>query len=280
MLTCIILNYNDASSVLKLYDQIKDYVVLDHIIIVDNASTDDSYKQLKILSNKKTTVLLSDKNGGYGYGNNIGLRYSQKLGATHALIANPDVSFEEKTILNCLNVLREYCQAVAIAPKIKQTKEYAFKVVPAFKDIFSASLLSNKIFKPRLYSQKYFKNKQIVEVDALIGSLVLFDLNKFAECGFYDENVFLYNEEIIIAQKFKQKGYKSLLNLKDNYEHFHSVSIKKEIKSIIKIKRIGLESHYYYLKHYANASFITLIMFKFLIPFIYIQAIIYSYIKK
>ena len=74
MLTCLILNYNDVQSTTKLYNQIKDYKVLDHIILVDGKSTDDSYKKLNQLSSPKTTVLLADKNGGYGYGNNIGLR--------------------------------------------------------------------------------------------------------------------------------------------------------------------------------------------------------------
>lgn len=280
MLTCIILNYNDADSVLKLYSKIKNYTIFDYIIIVDNASTDNSYQKLKKLSDEKTKVLLSDKNGGYGYGNNIGLLYSKKIGATNALVANPDVDFEEKTIFNCLEFLRSNSRVVAIAPKIEETKEYSFRIVPAFKDFLSASLLLNKIFKPRLYKKEYFENKILVKVDTLIGSLVLFDLDKFSNCGFYDENVFLYNEELIIGQKFKKKGFISLLNLKDSYQHYHGVSVQKNFVSVIKLKKLGLQSHFYYLKHYANANFIVLILFRLLLPYIYIENILYGKIRK
>lgn len=280
MLTCIILNYNDADSVLKLYNRIKDYKVLDHIIIVDNASTDDSYQRLKNFSNHKTTILLSDRNGGYGYGNNIGLRYSQKLGATYSLIANPDVSFSEYSIKHCLEFFQRDYKVIAVSPKESNNPYPAYKIVSPFKDLLSVSLVSNKIFKTRYYKINYFKNVKFKYVDVLIGSLVLFDLSKFAECGFYDENVFLYNEEIIIASKFKQKGYLSILDLNSNYNHYHSVSVQKEFKSSIKLKKIGLQSHYYYLKKYTRATWFILMLFKLIVPFVYLEYAIWVQIKS
>ena len=46
-LSCVILNYNDAETTEKLVKQIADYNVLHQIIVVDNASTDDSLERLK-----------------------------------------------------------------------------------------------------------------------------------------------------------------------------------------------------------------------------------------
>ncbi len=279
MLTCIILNYNDSDSVLKLYNHIKDYTIFDHIVIVDGASTDNSYQQLKKLSNHKTTVLLADKNGGYGYGNNIGLRYSQEIGATHSVIANPDVRFDEKVIVNCLKVFEDYSLAVAIAPKVEKGRP-AFKFASSMLDITLNSILLNKIFKPRYYSNDYFKNKELIKVDVLPGSLVIFDLKKFGECGFYDERVFLYNEEIIIGRKFQKKGYISLLNKNVCYQHFHSVSVKKTFKSVKKIKEINIKSHMFYLKEYMHTSKSILFLYKLIIPFIYLELFIWTNLKK
>ena len=42
-INCVILNYNDASTVLELINEIGGYQALDRIVIVDNASTDDSW---------------------------------------------------------------------------------------------------------------------------------------------------------------------------------------------------------------------------------------------
>ena len=277
MLTCVILNYNDVQSTTKLYNQIKDYKVLDHIILVDGKSTDDSYKKLNQLSSPKTTVLLADKNGGYGYGNNIGLRYSQKLGATHVLIVNPDVLFEENAIKNCLALFKKYPQAIAVSPRVSQGQP-AYKFAIPITDITTISLVLNKLIKPRYYRRTYFIGKDVCSVDVLPVSLVLFDLNKFSRCDFYDENIFLYNEEISIARKFERAGYLSLLNLQETYQHFHSVSVNKSLKTV-KIKTLNLQSHYYYLKRYANASYFTLLLFKLLTPFALLESILWGKIK-
>ena len=53
----LIINYNDAESVLKLLENIKEYRCLDLVVIVDNASTDTSYENLKKLENQKVVVL-------------------------------------------------------------------------------------------------------------------------------------------------------------------------------------------------------------------------------
>ena len=46
-LAMVIINYNDYDTTKKLIDNIKNYKVLDKIIIVDNASTDNSYNKIK-----------------------------------------------------------------------------------------------------------------------------------------------------------------------------------------------------------------------------------------
>ena len=70
-----ILNYNDAETTLILVEKISNYSIIDHIVIVDNYSTDDSYDRLKSIKNKKVNIIQSKKNGGYGSGNNIGVKY-------------------------------------------------------------------------------------------------------------------------------------------------------------------------------------------------------------
>lgn len=89
---CIILNYNDAPTTINLVDSIKDYTLIDYIVIVDNCSTDDSWEQMQRYKSDKIHVIKSPKNRGYGAGNNIGLRYSSDtLNADYSIIANPEI---------------------------------------------------------------------------------------------------------------------------------------------------------------------------------------------
>lgn len=183
MLSCVILNYNDAETVFTLYEKIKKYSILDYIIIVDGNSTDDSYDRLSTIRSKKTIVLKAEKNGGYGYGNNIGIKYSKKLGADYVLVANPDVEFSEKAIGICLEVMKKNEKCIACAPRINE-REPAFQFKNAFIDTLSSSMVLTKLFKPRYYPASYFSNKKECEVYALPGCLVMFDINKFEKVRF------------------------------------------------------------------------------------------------
>ena len=56
-INCVILNYNDADTTGKLVRQIREYDSLNQIVVVDNASTDDSAERLKELEDEKVVVL-------------------------------------------------------------------------------------------------------------------------------------------------------------------------------------------------------------------------------
>ena len=104
--SCVVLNYNDYETTMTLLENIRNYQVFDNIVIVDNCSTDDSFELLRRNQNEKIRVIQTEKNGGYGYGNNIGIRYSyEQLNSSYILIINPDVEFDEECILELLRVL-------------------------------------------------------------------------------------------------------------------------------------------------------------------------------
>ena len=71
----VILNYNDSDETLQLCNKIKNYSSIYKIVVVDNLSTDNSFEKLKKIEGNKIDVILSDKNGGYSYGNNYGAFY-------------------------------------------------------------------------------------------------------------------------------------------------------------------------------------------------------------
>ena len=68
----VVLNYNDADTTDILLRDISLYPLIDHIVIVDNWSTDHSFEYLKKWQSNRIDVLQTDKNGGYSYGNNVG----------------------------------------------------------------------------------------------------------------------------------------------------------------------------------------------------------------
>ena len=101
----VILNYNDYETTFDMINQIKDYKVLNHIIIVDNHSTDLKYDKLKKLKSNNIDVIQTDENKGYAYGNNYGIKYlNDNYDVDYIIISNPDILVNEKCIIN----LKEY----------------------------------------------------------------------------------------------------------------------------------------------------------------------------
>ena len=79
----IILNYNNAEETAEYVERICEYKCLDHVIIVDNASTDGSAVRLKPLCTGKVELVKSGENRGYAAGNNLGLRYVCAISTVH-----------------------------------------------------------------------------------------------------------------------------------------------------------------------------------------------------
>ena len=110
-----------------------------------------------------------------------------------------------------------------------------------------------RLLKKQLsYSDTYFEGKKAVYVDAVHGSMLMVDGKKFLEVGGYDEGIFLYQEEAVLASKLKNRGYRSLLVLNQTYRHEHSVSIKKSFKGQLERQKLRNTSVLYYMKHYLH----------------------------
>jgi GT2 family glycosyltransferase len=259
-ISCIILNYNDAKTTISLVSAIKDYKCLDSIVVVDNHSSDNSISDLQELKDEKVHLLISPKNGGYGSGNNLGIRYAyDTLHASHVLIANPDVMVTE----DCILAMKEAFQktdrlAVAAAVTKDRTGAVAlssWKLHGVFLDLLDTGLITRRLFRRWINDRPELKGKKgHAFVDAVLGSLFLANAKALMECGLYDEKVFLYYEEKILGYKLKEKGYRTLLLLGQSYVHLHSVSIDKSVKSILRKQAILHESKLHYYKTYLKIN--------------------------
>ena len=89
-------------------------------------------------------------------------------------------------------------------------------------------------------------------MDAVHGSMLMVDGKKFLDAGGYDEGVFLYQEETVLASRLKAKGYKTVLLLNQKYRHEHSVSISKSFKGQMDRQRLRNTSVLYYMKKYLS----------------------------
>lgn len=278
---CVILNYNDYKTTSELVNLINNYNCFDAIVIVDNCSTDDSFIELSALKQRNHIyVLQSGKNGGYGFGNNVGIRFCKdELSLDYCLIANPDVIFEEGFVNTLVKFMDQTPNCALVSGKQCGINASAWKEVGVFGDLAFNSLLLNKIFKPRYYRKSYFE-RPICEVYAIPGCLFLARISALYDIGLYDEEFFLFEEEKVLAKKSKSKKWKSYIITQTSYIHNHSVSINKSIRKLGQSKRLVLESNRLYLKKYCNVGQIPMCFIRVFHEICVIESILYELVRR
>lgn len=248
----VILNYNDFDNTSNILKNIKDYSSIDKIIIVDNNSADDSYDKLKKFECDKIDVVKSDKNGGYAYGNNWGIKYLVKnYRPKYILISNPDIEFKNEDIVDMLGVLDKNKNIAIVAPRVNEhgTISRGWKL-PRFID----ELLSNINYVQRyakkltLYKDEHYK-AHISYVDVVSGCFFLVKAGLFKKIDYFDEGTFLFYEENIIGKKLKDIGFKECIDNNVEIKHNVSQSIDKSIKKINKYKILKQSQRYYERKY-------------------------------
>lgn len=256
---CLILNYNDSDTVCKLVEKIKNYKVFKYILIVDNCSTDNSYERIFTLKSDKIIVIQTTFNGGYGAGNNYGIKYAKNvLECKYVLLSNPDVSFSESLVHRLLEVCSLDSDA-ALATAIqhdsenKAIQDIAWRIPTAFEYAVMSTRLGRKILNQN-YRRNWLDRKNICEVECVPGAMLLYDADKFCNVGGYDEGMFLFCEETTIGFKLKQAGYKTILCTDVFYIHEHSVTINKSINDKIKQMQLIFDNRNLFMKKYLKAG--------------------------
>jgi GT2 family glycosyltransferase len=187
-ITFVIVSFKSNYIIEKCIKSIKPNV---KIIIVEN-SNDISVKNH--LENKfsNVEVIIAKENLGYGRGNNLGL---SKVTTQYAFILNPDAVLEE----DCLFEL-----------------ENAHLLLKEDFSILAPNLSSNYGF---FSERKNDLQNEIIEVDYVKGFAMLINLKKVIFKEIFDENFFLFLEEIDLCRRIKNNSGKIFVIKKSKVQH-------------------------------------------------------------
>lgn len=254
----VVLNYNDFETTDCFLSRAIRLHTVNGIIVVDNCSTDESFSRLKSKYGNNVVVLRTTSNGGYGAGNNFGIRYAiSKFNADLIFVANPDTSFNDASILEIEAVFQDYPDAGIVSCRMESNATYnalpAWRL-PSYCDCLKEALPGgDKVFKVRnSYKEEYLCNSSPVLVDVLPGSFFAISSKAFEAVGGFDESTFLYYEENILSYKLMSKGFRNYLVSTTHYQHYHSVSINKEYGQSLKKFKIAQDSRMVYCRTCLN----------------------------
>lgn len=271
-LCCIILNYNDASTVISLAGELEKSSCLTDLVIVDNCSRDDSWERLQAfksgLKDPRVPIHLvkTKENGGYGMGNQAGIDYAMEhLEPDFIIIANPDIHVGDRCILRIKEALKSSEKAAAASAMVMRpdgTKDISFwPLLPWWKELFDTGLITRRLFKRWLQvplrALPIDPESKCRLAGAVPGSFFMIKMSCFQgqeASRLFDPQVFLYCEEKILGQKLKKRGLSVILAEDESYVHAHSVSIDKSVSSIGAKQKLLHESKLYYMRDYLQAG--------------------------
>jgi len=233
----IIINYKSEDIIQNAINSLNENNLDLQIVILDNESTDESYKTLKTIKERKVEIIRSEINLGFGGGVNKVFKYIQQKykDNEYIFLFNPDAVATDNLIGNLLNELLINNNVAAISPYVMTMDNV---------EHFTGATIDWKhcAFKK---SPKTLKTNKIRKMDTFAGCAVLLDSNKFDEVGMFDESLFIYGEEAFLSKKYINIGYNILYEPNLIVYHHCGYSVSKPIQIYYQVR-----NHTYFFKKY------------------------------
>lgn len=224
----ILLNYNGYKDTIEAVESLEkiDYDNYE-IIVVDNESTDASYEILKEKLDKNHILLKSGKNGGFAYGNNVGIKYALEGGAKYLLLINNDTAVEPDFLKRLIQTIEEE-ENIGLATGLILNYYNKEKVWYA-----GGEINWDKFYGFHLGEGKNIKDISLEEktISFATGCLMLIKADVLKEIGFLPEEYFMYYEDVDFCAKLQKGGYKIRYNPKVVIYHKISAASGEEESS-------------------------------------------------
>lgn len=259
-LSIIILNYNVryfleqcVFSVQKALEGIDS-----EIIVIDNASSDDSCEMMKTKF-PHIKLIENQDNLGFPKGNNIGVAQAN---GEYICILNPDTVVAEDTFSKILNTKNWQLNTGIIGCKLidgagnflPESKRGVPTPWVAFTKIFGLYKISNYFGK---YYAQHLSENESGKVDILVGAFMMMKRELYLKVGGFDENCFMYSDDIDLSYLVLKAG-------KSNY-YFHETSVihykgESTVRDGTYMKRFREAMQFFYKKHFKKSWFFDVIM--------------------
>lgn len=246
----VLVNYNSYEDTLECVNSLNQISYPNkEIIVVDNNSVKSSLVSLKTIKN--ITLIESEHNGGFAYGNNIGIKHALNNEADYVLLLNNDTTVKEDVIEQLLEPFKDSTVGITTGKILYYTNReriWAMGGIINWKLFVGYNGYTNELDNDSLcYQPTEFIN----------GCCMMIKKEVFEKIGMLDESYFMYYEDLDYCIKVKEK-YQLYINSKAII--YHKVSATSGLNSPFQLEwvtRSHLKFMYRFKKHAVNNFFIT-----------------------
>lgn len=183
----------------------------DHVIVVDNASSDHTVRSLRAAV-PHAVVLENARNLGFGTANNRALR---EVRTDYALLLNPDCEIDQHNLQILVDTADHFERAGLIAPQ-------------AYSGTQPQISYNNAYFEP-IARKPYQVPDGVACAKFVIACCLLVRISAFGG-RFFDERFFLYCEDDDLCLQTYQRGYECLIQPAAQVQHAGGGSSGKSMR--------------------------------------------------
>jgi len=209
------------------------------VIVVDNASGDDS---LEYLSPRFPDVrfLSSEHNLGLAKASNLGFRASK---GDMVLFLNPDTILSEDSLSGAIAFLEAHPKAGALGIRmidgsgrfLPESKRAFPDPATAFYKIIGLAKLFPRSSRFARYHLGHLSCRENHAIDVVSGAFFLVRRSVLERVGLFDEQFFMYGEDIDLSYRIQQAGYTNYYYSGSTILHFKGESTQKQSFRYVKL---------------------------------------------
>ncbi len=265
-ISVVIVNYNVRNFLEQcLHSVFEACKGIDHeVFVVDNHSLDGSQAMVKSTF-PEARLIENKKNLGFSKANNLALKMAQ---GQYQLVLNPDTLLEENTLRKCIDFMDAHPEAGALGVKmidgrgkfLPESKRSLPTPATAFYKMFGLAALFPRSKRFGKYHLGYLPENGIHQVEVLSGAFMFLRKEALNKAGLFDEDYFMYGEDIDLSYRLLKHGYKNYYFPGTTIIHYKGESTKKSsinyVKTFYGAMLVFIRKHF---AHKENSLFYLLI---------------------
>ncbi|RKX33934.1 MAG: glycosyltransferase family 2 protein [Verrucomicrobia bacterium] len=223
------------------------------IVVVDNSLNADGTGDLIRDLYPDVDTYIPERNLGFGSGNNLGIRRSR---GDCILVLNPDTVCNRVALEHCLTRIQDEPEIGLISPRLVKedgSMDLACRrKIPNLWDGFCrASGLAGRFPRSRLcagYNLTYLDDEETYDVGAINGAFMMGRRTVFEEVGLFDEDFFMYGDDLDLCYRFAAAGYRVVYDGRVSITHLKGTSVARDYDRMS--EAIFDANKAFYLKHF------------------------------
>lgn len=247
------------------------------VIVVDNFSNDEMYNVFQKRYSEFKFIANSGNNG-FSNGCNFG---ASKATGKYLLFLNPDTTITKSTLEKLLEIsISNHRIGILSCLQINENNDFYKQnnLFPALGRFFGISRIFYRTFYKKTLSERFDNQLDLFYPDWVTGALIFISTNWFEKINGWNEDYWLYYEDVDICKKIIKNGGQIAITKKATIFHKHGGASRINIKTKALTKTEVIISRHVYVRNHFSKSQQSIIQ-SMLIATVLIEKLVLSFLS-